>query len=217
MEKKLNIRVREDFDIQEFLKDAKFIDCGASKSAFVKNGICYKIPIGYEELDSNAFTKTCEYPYEDEDFAYFVDNTIAAEYPELVWSIGQIIYEIMVWEHLKELEAKDYDISCFAAIKDYYIDKQGIPVIEQEFVHCSPETLFHLPHYNGDLFEQEHSSLLHALSDMGFSLRDIRSGNMAYNEDGILKCFDFGISSFSPIENYDTYNDYCSYSGSYEY
>lgn len=217
MEKKLDIRVREDFDIMEFLKDAQFLDCGASKSAFVKNGICYKVPIGYEELDSRAFTKTCEYPFEDHDFNYFINQVVACEIPELVWSIGQIIYEIMVWKHLKQLEEMGYDISCFAAIKDYYIDKQGIPVIEQEYVHCDPETLFHLPQYNGCLFEQEHSKLLGALSDMGFSLRDIRSGNMGYNQDGILKCFDFGISSYSPIENYDTYESYMNYDESYNY
>lgn len=220
MEKKLVFKVRDDIDVyNDILKNCDFLDCGASKSAFadVKHNLCYKVPIGYEELDSTSFTKTCDYPYEDCDFSYFINNVVANEHPELVWSIGQIVYEVMVWEHLKELEQLGYDISGFAAIKDYFIDKNGIPVIVQEFVHCSHEMIAALPSYTGDTFTQKHSSLLSALSDMGFCLRDIRWGNMAYNEEGILKCFDFGISEYSAIENYDTYDSYCNYSESYDY
>ena len=59
MEKELKIRVREDLCIEtDILKNARFIDCGASKSTFVIGETCYKIPIGYELLDSNSFTKT---------------------------------------------------------------------------------------------------------------------------------------------------------------
>ena len=209
MEKKLNIRVRKDVDIYEgILKYADFLDCGASKSAFVKSGTCWKVPIGYEELESDSFTLSCEYPYECKDFNPFIHNIVANEHPELVWSIGQIIFEIMVWEHLKELEAMGYDISGFARIKDYYLDKNGIPVIEQEYIHCSLDVTKEKPYPSGDFFIAQNSKVLDALADMGFMLTDLRSGNMGYNEEGKLKCFDFGISRGNAIYDYYSYDNY---------
>lgn len=209
MEKKLNIRVREDVDIYEgVLRHGNFLDCGASKSAFEWNGTCIKLPIGYEELESNPFTLNCEYPYEYEDFNPFIHQVVANEHPELVWSIGQIIFEIMVWEHLKELEAMGYDISGFARIKDYYLDKNGIPVIEQEFISCSLNVTRSMPCPSGTLFMEQNSKVLNALEDMDFYLTDLRSGNMGYTEEGKLKCFDFGISNGSAIYKYDSYENY---------
>ena len=214
MEKKLVFKVRDDIDVyNDILRYTNFLDCGASKSAFAKDETCWKVPIGYEELDSTSFTKTCEYPYEYKDFNNFIYNTVAEYHPELVWSIGQIVFEVMVWEHLKELEQMGYDISGFARISDYYVDKNGVPVIVQEYVHCDAETRSKLPSVTAALFDEQNKTVLNALEDMGFALTDIRSGNMGYNQEGKLKCFDFGISHGNAIYDYDTYNDYCS--GSY--
>jgi len=216
MKKELKIRVREDLCIEtDILKNARFVDCGASKSTFVIGETCYKIPIGYELLDSNSFTKICKYPYECDDFDFFIHNVVAEECPELVWSIGQIIFEIMVWEHLKELEQLGYDISGFAEIKDYYIDKNGIPVIEQEFIHSTPEITKDKPYVSGALFNKQNRRTLAALEDMDFCLTDLRDGNMAYNMEGKLKCFDFGISNGNAIYNYDSYEEWNSYHNSY--
>jgi len=215
MKRVLDIRVRNDIDIYaDVLKDARFLDCGASKTAYVKGETCYKVPIGYEELDSKSFTMSCIYPYEYEDFTHFIDYVVANENPALVWSIGQIVFEIMVWQHLLELKDMGYDISCFAEIKDFYIDKNGVPVIEQEFVHCSPEKVRELPYLDRYEFEDKNKSVLSALDDMGFCLTDIREGNMGYSEDGTIKCFDFGISSGSTLYNYDPYDEYYDYNNS---
>ena len=211
MERKLNIRVRKDFDVfKSVLNTATYIDSGASKQAYLKDGICYKIPIGYEELSSDSFTTFVEYPYELEDYERFIYDTVSYYHESLVWSIGQIVFEIIVWEHLKELEGQGYDISGFAAIKDYYIDCNGIPVIEQEFIYRDKEIDRDLPCVCGETFRENNRKTLDALADMGFELTDLRGGNMAYNNDGVLKCFDFGISSGSAIYDYDTYDSCCN-------
>jgi len=218
MEKTLNFRVREDVSIyDDILPNTKYIGEGCSKTTYAKDDLIYKLPIGYGVLDATSFTTTCEYPYEYEDFASFIENTVAYDHPELVWSIGQIVFEVMVWEHLKQLEAEGFDISGFAEIKDYFVDKNGVPVIVQEYCHCDDELRSTLPDYNGDIFEQKNCKTLEALREMGFYLRDIRYGNIGYNKDGILKCFDFGISDDNPIENYDPYSDYEEGSDTYSY
>lgn len=217
MERKLNIRIRKDFDaIKSIINQAKYLDSGASKEAYIKDGICYKIPIGYEELDSNSFTTFVEYPYTLKEYEDFIDHTVSYYHESLVWSVGQIIFEIIIWEHLKELEGQGYDISGFAAIKDYYIDCNGIPVIEQEYVYRDKDMTIDLDIPCGQVFRDQNKDTLDALAEMGFMLTDLRGGNMAYDNNDKLKCFDFGISSDSVIYDYDTY-DNCNSNYSSDY
>ena len=44
----------KDINILEFLKDAKFLGNGASKEAYLKNGIVYKIPRGSNRIVRSA-------------------------------------------------------------------------------------------------------------------------------------------------------------------
>ncbi len=215
MKKKLNIRVRKDFDVfKSILNQAKYLDSGASKQAYVKDNVCYKIPVGYKELNSDCFTTFVDYPYTLDDFNHFLDYTVCEYNEAMVWPIGQMVFEIIIWEHLKELETQGYDISGFAAIKDYYIDCNGIPVIEQEYV-C-PSTKYFDKYVCSADFEDQNKDVLDALEQLGFSLNDIRQGNMAYNENGILKLFDFGISAGSSIYDYNDYDSCYSYNDDYE-
>ena len=214
MERKLVFRVREDIDARKIMDEAEFLDCGASKYGYAKGETCYKIPLGYEEIDMG--TKELHYPYEATDYRKFIDDL--CDYHEgLVWSIGQIVFEIMVWEHLVELEKQGYDISGFARIKDYYLDRNGVPIIEQEFIHNTSGNDYGWP--RGWDFMEKNKKTLDALADMGFDLTDLRDGNIAYNSDGVLVCYDFGISHGSPIYDYDTYDSYNGrgYSDSYYY
>ena len=212
MEKKLKIRQRDDFDINKIISEADFLGSGASKLAYAYCGDCYKIPQGADEFFSGCFATTMDFPYEMEDFQTFVD-TVAENHEGLVWSLGQFAIELMVWEHLKELEKKGYDISGFARIKDYFFDKNGILVIIQELVEHSPNTK--LEGYKCDIFKDENKKQLDALTDMGFEVSDLSSWNLDYNDDLKVKCFDFGLSKNNILYEYDTYEDYCSYSGSY--
>ena len=111
-----------------------------------------------------------------------------------------------------ELEKKGYDLSGFARIKDYYIDKNGILVIEQEYVHHNSEVFVECYSYD---FYEANKSILDALKNQGFELSDLSAWNMTYNDNKEIKCFDFGLSRGSYLYSYDTYEDYCCYSGSY--
>ena len=215
--KELKFRVREDFDIckQLMMNNAKFLDAGCSKEGWVLDNLVYKIPLGYDDFKGpDAFTKKLVFPYEDIDFDAFINN-IAYEHEDLVWSIGQIVYEVMVWEHLKELQLQGYDISGFAAIEDYFLDRNGIPVIVQEYVHHSVDNTrcfaMDLPY----IFQEENKDILNALTDMKFPLEDFRRGNMEYDNNGKIKCFDFGISynSRNIIDCYMPYEEWkeCGY------
>ena len=219
--KELKFRVREDFDICKYLMvdhDAKFLDAGCSKEGWALDNLVYKIPLGYDDFKGpDAFTKKLIFPYEDIDFDAFINN-IAYEHEDLVWSIGQIVYEVMVWEHLKELQLQGYDISGFAEIKDYFLDKNGIPVIVQEYVyHDHDKYEPGLGCEIADIFYDENKPTLDALCDMHFPLRDLRRGNMNYNNNKEIKIFDFGISSNSPIDPFEPYNEYHDCHDSYDY
>ena len=211
--KELKFRVREDFDVEKMLHDnckAHFLDAGASKEGWELDGLVYKIPLGYNELYGNdVFTKTIKYPYENIDFDAFI-NQVGVEHEELVWSIGQIVYEVMVWEHLKELEAQGYDISGFAAIVDYFLDTNGVPVIVQEYVHHSVDNARCFAMDITYIFQEENKDILNALADMYFPLEDFRRGNMEYDNSGKIKCFDFGISynSRNIIDCYVPYEEW---------
>ena len=206
----MKIRYREDFDVWAQLKNSSYISSGASKETYEKDGICYKIPLGNGLLDCDSFTaKDLEIPDTFDEFNRFIDTVVYENTPSLVWSLGQIFFEVLIWNKLKELEKQGYDISGFAEIKDFYIDKNGIPVIEQEFVKdCGNKACV------GHFFRDKNHEVLYALEELGFILTDFRGENLATIENGEIKCFDFGMSEDSHIYNYDTYDDYCG-DGSY--
>lgn len=191
--------------VDEILKGAEYIGCGASKEAYVKDGIVYKIPRGRYLIERNELN--LYFP----DFMDDVNDFLGEIYEEeeaLVWPIGQFAIELIIWEAIQDLEKAGLDISCFARIKDYYFDANGVIVIEQE-----------LTEEMGDFEEDEFEELwgnfqteLKALEpileeEYNVVLRDVRSGNCGF-KDGRIKLFDFGISITTQLDSYGSYSDY---------
>ncbi len=191
--------------VDEILKGAEYIGCGASKEAYVKDGIVYKIPRGRYLIERNELN--LRFP----DFMDDVNDFLGEIYEEeeaLVWPIGQFAIELIIWEAIQSLERKGLNIDCFAKIKDYYFDANGVIVIEQE-----------LTEEMGDFEEDEFDELwsdfqteLKALEpileeEYNVVLRDVRSGNCGF-KDGRIKLFDFGISITTQLDSYGSYSDY---------
>lgn len=191
--------------VDEILKGAEYIGCGASKEAYVKDGIVYKIPRGRYLIERNELN--LYFP----DFMDDVNDFLGEIYEEeeaLVWPIGQFAIELIIWKAIQDLEEAGLDISCFARIKDYYFDANGVIVIEQE-----------LTEEMGDFEEDEFDELwsdfqteLKALEpileeEYNVVLRDVRSGNCGF-KDGRIKLFDFGISITTQLDSYGSYSDY---------
>lgn len=191
--------------VDEILKGAEYIGCGASKEAYVKDGIVYKIPRGRYLIERNELN--LHFP----DFMDDVNDFLGEIYEEeeaLVWPIGQFAIELIIWKAIQSLERKGLNIDCFAKIKDYYFDANGVIVIEQE-----------LTEEMGDFEEDEFDELwsdfqteLKALEpileeEYNVVLRDVRSGNCGF-KDGRIKLFDFGISITTQLDSYGSYSDY---------
>ena len=191
--------------VDEILKGAEYIGSGASKQAYVKDGIVYKIPRGRYLIERNELN--LRFP----DFMDDVNDFLGEIYEEeeaLVWPIGQFAIELIIWEAIQSLERKGLNIDCFAKIKDYYFDANGVIVIEQE-----------LTEEMGDFEEDEFDELwsdfqteLKALEpileeEYNVVLRDVRSGNCGF-KDGRIKLFDFGISITTQLDSYGSYSDY---------
>lgn len=191
--------------VDEILKGAEYIGCGASKEAYVKDGIVYKIPRGRYLIERNELN--LYFPVFMDDVNDFLGE-IYEEEEALVWPIGQFAIELIIWEAIQDLEKAGLDISCFARIKDYYFDANGVIVIEQE-----------LTEEMGDFEEDEFDELwsdfqteLKALEpileeEYNVILRDVRSGNCGF-KDGRIKLFDFGISITTQLDSYGSYSDY---------
>lgn len=191
--------------VDEILKGAEYIGCGASKEAYVKDGIVYKIPRGRYLIERNELN--LYFPGFMDDVNDFLGE-IYEEEEALVWPIGQFAIELIIWEAIQDLEEAGLDISCFARIKDYYFDANGVIVIEQE-----------LTEEMGDFEEDEFDELwsdfqteLKALEpileeEYNIVLRDVRSGNCGF-KDGRIKLFDFGISITTQLDSYGSYSDY---------
>lgn len=191
--------------IDEILKGAEYIGCGASKEAYVKDGIVYKIPRGRYLIERNELN--LYFP----DFMDDVNDFLGEIYEEeeaLVWPIGQFAIELNVWKAIQDLEKAGLDISCFARIKDYYFDANGVIVIEQEVTE-------EMGDFEEDEFEELWSDFqteLKALEpileeEYNVVLRDVRSGNCGF-KDGRIKLFDFGISITTQLDSYGSYSDY---------
>ena len=191
--------------VDEILKGAEYIGCGASKEAYVKDGIVYKIPRGRYLIERNELN--LYFP----DFMDDVNDFLGEIYEEeeaLVWPIGQFAIELIIWKAIQDLEKAGLDISCFARIKDYYFDANGVIVIEQELTE-------EMGDFEEDKFEELWSDFqteLKALEpileeEYNVVLRDVRSGNCGF-KDGRIKLFDFGISITTQLDSYGNYSDY---------
>lgn len=191
--------------VDEILKGAEYIGCGASKEAYIKDGIVYKIPRGRYLIERNELN-LC-FP----DFMDDVNDFLGEIYEEeeaLVWPIGQFAIELIIWKAIQDLEEAGLDISCFARIKDYYFDANGVIVIEQELTE-------EMGDFEEDEFEELWSNFqteLKALEpileeEYNVVLRDVRSGNCGF-KDGRIKLFDFGISITTQLDSYGSYSDY---------
>lgn len=191
--------------VDEILKGAEYIGCGASKEAYVKDGIVYKIPRGRYLIERNELN--LYFP----DFMDDVNDFLGEIYEEeeaLVWPIGQFAIELIIWKAIQDLEEAGLDISCFARIKDYYFDANGVIVIEQELTEGMGD-------FEEDEFEELWSNFqteLKALEpileeEYNVVLRDVRSGNCGF-KDGRIKLFDFGISITTQLDSYGSYSDY---------
>lgn len=191
--------------VDEILKGAEYIGCGASKEAYVKDGIVYKIPRGRYLIERNELN--LYFPGFMDDVNDFLGE-IYEEEEALVWPIGQFAIELIIWEAIQDLEKAGLDISCFARIKDYYFDANGVIVIEQELTE-------EMGDFEEDEFEELWSNFqteLKALEpileeEYNVVLRDVRSGNCGF-KDGRIKLFDFGISITTQLDSYGSYSDY---------
>ena len=191
--------------VDEILKGAEYIGCGASKEAYVKDGIVYKIPRGRYLIERNELN--LYFPDFMDDVNDFLEE-IYEEEEALVWPIGQFAIELIIWKAIQDLEEAGLDISCFARIKDYYFDVNGVIVIEQELTE-------EIGDFEEDEFEELWSDFqteLKALEpileeEYNVVLRDVRSGNCGF-KNGRIKLFDFGISITTQLDNYGSYSDY---------
>ena len=191
--------------VDEILKGAEYIGCGASREAYVKDGIVYKIPRGRYLIERNELN--LYFPGFMDDVNDFLGE-IYEEEEALVWPIGQFAIELIIWEAIQDLEEAGLDISCFARIKDYYFDANGVIVIEQELTE-------EMGDFEEDEFEELWSNFqteLKALEpileeEYNIVLRDVRSGNCGF-KDGRIKLFDFGISITTQLDSYGSYSDY---------
>lgn len=117
--------------VQEIIGGGTYLGCGASKEAFLKNGIVYKVPRGRYLLEKGGFGENLVFPDTMEEVDSFLEDVDNYE-PALVWPLGQFAIELIIWQTLLEIEKEGYDISCFARITDFYLDKNGVIVVEQE-------------------------------------------------------------------------------------
>lgn len=198
----------KDINILEFLKDAKFLGNGASKEAYLKNGIVYKIPRGSNRIVRSAeWYKKLHYPELGFDnLSTFADEVYCYD-ESMVWPLGQFVTEIIIWNVLKALEiTKQVSLKNFARILNYYKDKNGIIVIEQEYTTPLPND-----YHFGKILKQM-KDLGKQLCDLtNIEIRDYREDNFGIGTDGIPKLFDFGLSSGNPLDYFSGYSDAYDY------
>lgn len=210
---------RIDKTINEILKGSEYLGCGASKEAYAKNGIVYKVPRGRYLLEDNKILENLTYPNTMEEVNRFLSN-VEAHYPQLVWPLGQFAIELLVWEAIQQLEQEGIAINCIAKIKDYYFDTTGVLVIEQEETTNYYDSKFVETDDEGgevpccessywEEMEEELNYLAPVLEErFNIKLRDITSYNCGMGEDKRMKLFDFGISSSTNLDYYGSYSGY---------
>lgn len=203
--------------VNELIQGAEYLGCGASKEAYAKNGVVYKVPRGRYLIENTDIA--LNFPETIEEVDLFLDD-VYCKMEQMVWPLGQFAIELIIWNAIQQLEKEGLQIDCFARITDYYLDKNGVIVIEQELTKD----------FNGDnedydeLFSNMTTELelLEPILKERFNikLRDVRSGNCGVGADGKLKLYDFGISTTTMLDSYGGYScyeeeEYCDYN-SYE-
>lgn len=187
--------------VNEIITGAEYLGQGASKEGYLKGDAVYKIPRGRYIIEDEGIE--LQFPSTmDEVDQFLFDVYDLSNY--MVWPLGQFAIELIVWEAIQQLRREGLEINCFAEIKDYYYDKNGVIVIEQEATEVD------FPDGNGDLCEEMRNEieLLKPILDERFNikLRDVRSGNYGLAADGKMKLFDFGISTTTQLDSYGSYS-----------
>ena len=198
-----------DKSVEEILRGAEYLGCGASKEAYRKDGIVYKVPRGRWILQNSFFTNDLVYPETMEDVDRFLED-VEVENGAMVWPLGQFAIELLVWEAVQQLRSEGLALDCFAEIKDYYIDRDGVIVIEQE--ETQP---LHEYYADGNECDEQWQNLEKELELLeptlqerfNISMRDIRTGNAGV-VDGKVKLFDFRISTSASLDSYGSYSDF---------
>lgn len=199
--------------VNEIITGAEYLGQGASKEGYLKGDTVYKIPRGrYIIEDEGIELKFPNIMEEVDQFLFDVHDL--SNY--MVWPLGQFAIELIVWEAIQQLRREGLEINCFAEIKDYYYDKNGVIVIEQE------ATDTHLT-FEEEIGKQYHKMIeeIDALKPIleerfNIKLRDIRSGNYGLAADGKMKLFDFGISTTTQLDSYGSYSCPDAYEDEYD-
>lgn len=200
--------------VNEIITGAEYLGQGASKEGYLKGDTVYKIPRGrYIIEDEGICLKFPDTMDEVDQFLFDVYDL--SNY--MVWPLGQFAIELIVWEAIQQLRREGLEINCFAEIKDYYYDKNGVIVIEQEATNVDYN-------YNDEAVKEainnmrsEIDILIPILEErFNIKLRDIRSGNYGIAADGIAKLFDFGISTTTQLDSYGSYSCPNSYEDEYD-
>lgn len=221
----LKIKVK-DITVDEIIKGKTYLGAGASKEAYGDENTVYKIPRGRYFIEEETWAQDLEYPTSIKEIDDFTEQVYDL-CPRMVWPLGQFAVEIIVWQALLALE-EDYgaDISRFARIKDYYLDKNGVIVIEQERTNIDYGNL-PLEHREAEWEALDDDlTIINGMlkENFGLAIVDIRRGNCGFSKEKTIKVFDFGLSNNDSIRNYCDYESYfdeededwdSSYSSSY--
>ena len=199
--------------VEDIICGATYLGQGASKEAYLKDGIVYKVPRGRYLVENLGGVATA-FPNTMEEVSGFL-YSIYDEVPQLVWPLGQFAIELIVWNALQTLMNEGLEINCIAKIKDYYFDINGVIVIEQEATsECEDYSIFE---ELVDEMKQELETLRPILDErFQIALCDVRCGNYGMT-NGKMKLFDFGLSSGSGLFNYGSYSEECGDSWEDEY
>ena len=198
--------------VNEIITGAEYLGQGASKEGYLKGDTVYKIPRGRYIIEDEGIELAVPNTMEEVD-QFLYDVYDLSRY--MVWPLGQFAIELIVWEAIQQLRREGLEINCFAEIKDYYYDKNGVIVVEQE------ATDTHLT-FEEEIGKQYHKMIeeIDALKPIleerfNIKLRDIRSGNYGLAADGRMKLFDFGISTTTQLDSYGSYSCPNSYEDEY--
>lgn len=196
--------------VNDLIQGAEYLGCGASKEAYVKNGVVYKVPRGRYLIENYGDLPT--FPDTIEEVNSFLEEIYETIGEQMVWPIGQFAIELIIWKAIEQLENEGLEINCFARVKDYYFDKNGVIVIEQELTRdfdfktdSGMEDYDEL--YDNMRFEQKLLEPI-LLERFNIWLTDVRDENCGIGKDGKLKLFDFGISSTTNLTHYGSYSEY---------